>query len=116
MCPIRWRWSSQKRSIGRAFRKTTPLPIRRLLRRCLQKDPKKRLADIGDARLEIEEALAGPSDETIRTAVMPHQGSPVRRRILFWAPSVIAVVLAAGWIVSDGEHQCPRRVRRSASQ
>ena len=37
----------------------TPAGIRRLLGRCLEKDPKRRLRDIGDARLEIEEALRG---------------------------------------------------------
>ncbi|HEX4997268.1 MAG TPA: protein kinase [Terriglobia bacterium] len=36
----------------------TPEAIRRLLVRCLAKDRKSRLRDIGDARLEIEEALA----------------------------------------------------------
>jgi Tol biopolymer transport system component len=35
----------------------TPPPIRTLLRRCLEKDRKRRLADAADARLEIEEAL-----------------------------------------------------------
>jgi serine/threonine-protein kinase len=39
----------------------TPPPIRRLLRRCLEKDRTRRLCDIGDARLEIDEALAAPS-------------------------------------------------------
>jgi eukaryotic-like serine/threonine-protein kinase len=39
----------------------TPASIRRLLRRCLQKDAKKRLADAADARLEIEDALASPA-------------------------------------------------------
>ena len=34
----------------------TPAAIRRLLRRCLEKDPKRRLRDIADARLEIDEA------------------------------------------------------------
>jgi serine/threonine protein kinase/Tol biopolymer transport system component len=33
-----------------------PPSIRRLLRRCLQKDRKRRLHDIGDARIELEEA------------------------------------------------------------
>jgi Tol biopolymer transport system component len=33
----------------------TPPSIRRLLRRCLQKDARRRLRDIGDARLELEE-------------------------------------------------------------
>ena len=36
-------------------------PIRQLLRRCLEKDRKRRLADIADARLEIDDALAAPS-------------------------------------------------------
>ena len=35
----------------------TTVNIRRLLRRCLEKDSKRRLRDIGDARLEIDEAL-----------------------------------------------------------
>ncbi len=39
----------------------TPPKIRDLLRRCMQKDSQHRLRDIGDARIEIEEALAAPS-------------------------------------------------------
>jgi serine/threonine protein kinase len=38
---------------------TTPASIQRLVRRCLHKDPKQRLRDIGDARIAIEEALTG---------------------------------------------------------
>ena len=40
----------------------TPAPIRKLLRRCLERDRKRRLHDIADARLEIDEALTGPSE------------------------------------------------------
>jgi eukaryotic-like serine/threonine-protein kinase len=41
----------------------TPGRIRDLLRRCFQKDPKRRLHDIADARIEIEEAQAeGPGE------------------------------------------------------
>ena len=41
----------------------TPASIRRLLARCLEKDPKRRLRDIGDVRLEIDETIArGSSD------------------------------------------------------
>lgn len=36
----------------------TPEPLRRLLRRCLDKNPDRRLGFIGDARLELEDALA----------------------------------------------------------
>ena len=41
-----------------ALPRTTPAPVRRLLRHCLEKDPERRLRDAADARLEIEEALA----------------------------------------------------------
>jgi serine/threonine protein kinase len=37
---------------------TTPTPIRRLLRRCLERDGKARLSDASDARLEIDDAIA----------------------------------------------------------
>jgi serine/threonine-protein kinase len=39
----------------------TPAPIRRLLRRCLEKDRKRRLESAADARVEIEDALTAPS-------------------------------------------------------
>ena len=37
----------------------TPAPLRRLLGRCLVREPRERLHDMADARLEIEEAIAG---------------------------------------------------------
>jgi hypothetical protein len=37
----------------------TPAPIRRLLMRCLEKEPRRRLRDIGDARTDIEDVLSG---------------------------------------------------------
>ena len=40
---------------------TTHSAIRRLLRRCLEKDRRRRLCDAADARLEIDEALNTPS-------------------------------------------------------
>jgi serine/threonine-protein kinase len=41
----------------------TPASIRRLLRRCLQKDRKRRLADAADARIEIEAAQSPDADD-----------------------------------------------------
>jgi serine/threonine-protein kinase len=41
----------------------TPPGVRRLLRRCLEKDPRRRLRDIGDAQLELEEALSEAASE-----------------------------------------------------
>src|SRR5271169_6702591 len=39
----------------------TPMQVRDLLRRCLQKDKTQRLRDAGDARIEIQEALTAPA-------------------------------------------------------
>ena len=44
-----------------ALPKDTPPGIRRLLRRCLQKDKKGRLHDIADARIELEDLVVEPS-------------------------------------------------------
>ena len=53
----------------------TPLPIRRLLRRCLQRDRRRRIRNIGDARLEIEEAAAGLlGDEAADVAAIVARG------------------------------------------
>jgi serine/threonine protein kinase len=50
-----------------------PFGIRRLVQRCLDKDPKRRLQAIGDARLEIEDFLAAPEAPapTARRTVLP---------------------------------------------
>jgi eukaryotic-like serine/threonine-protein kinase len=53
----------------------TPPAIGRLLQRTLVKDPRRRLQSIGDARLEIEDAIGGsrqaPTAATSRSAVRP---------------------------------------------
>ncbi|MBI4474822.1 MAG: protein kinase [Acidobacteria bacterium] len=43
----------------------TPSAIRSLLKRCLQRDAKRRLRDIADARFQIEEALSEPAGPTV---------------------------------------------------
>ncbi len=61
----------------------TPAAVRHLLRRCLEKDPKRRLRDIGDARLELDEALSSaaradlqkPAVMTRRTAISALAGA-----------------------------------------
>lgn len=41
----------------------TPEPLRRLLHRCLEKDPRHRMRDAADAILDLDEALKGPRPE-----------------------------------------------------
>jgi hypothetical protein len=43
----------------------TPGSIRKLLARCLEKDQRKRLADAADARLDLDDAIAGAGSEAI---------------------------------------------------
>jgi serine/threonine protein kinase/Tol biopolymer transport system component len=63
----------------------TPAAIRRLLRRCLEKDRRRRLADIADARLEIEEALLAPSADSPAVNAQNTAAAPARgRSMLPW--------------------------------
>jgi len=75
---------------------TTPRDIQSLLHRCLQKDLSHRLRDMGDARLEIEEALTKPSGPL---AAPLRNGAPraaLWRRVLPWSIAAAGLSLAAG--------------------
>src|SRR5260370_27339868 len=61
---------------------TTPLSIRVLLRRCLQKEMSKRARDAGDARIEIEETLTAPVTAELTTAVPTKGFHALGRRAL----------------------------------
>jgi eukaryotic-like serine/threonine-protein kinase len=75
----------------------TPERVRVLLQRCLQKDPRQRLRDIGDARISIEEVLAG-APELFSGAVTPVAGR-LWRRVLPWAlfGAAVAALLVLGF-------------------
>src|SRR5262249_27898123 len=75
----------------------TPTPVRRLLRRCLEKDRKQRQADVADARLEIQDALRAPEDvaqATVGSAVRSSRGAR-----LAWTVAAATVFVAAGLTV-----------------
>jgi Tol biopolymer transport system component len=57
--------------------RNTPTSIQRLLRRCLQKDVRRRLRDIGDARLEIDDEF----DAAVATAISGSAASVVRPEV-----------------------------------
>jgi len=68
----------------------TPLSIRTLLRRCLQKDRALRMRDAGDARIEIQEALAAPATAVTSTADPAIRGW--RDRLPWAAAAVLALI------------------------
>jgi Tol biopolymer transport system component len=67
----------------RALPADLPDSLRRLLRRCLQKDPRQRLHDISDARLELDDTLAVPAEAV----------TPLGRHRLAWALGVSGLAL-----------------------
>jgi len=82
----------------------TPPAIRRLLRRCLERKPKDRLHAIADARLVIDDVLAGRADEAVMTAPVAAAGPAVSswRSRLPWlvAGAVVGVVVALGLVAA----------------
>jgi serine/threonine-protein kinase len=82
-----------------ALPKDTPSPLRELLRRCLVKDPRNRLRDIGDVRLGIGEIIVSPDQEAAKIEVAAPSVPRWRQRERFaWSAlaviTIIAVVLA----------------------
>jgi len=67
----------------------TPPRVRALIARCLVKDPRHRLRDIGDARLELDDV--GDSDG--RAAAAP---TPTLWRVLPWGLALAMALLAGG--------------------
>jgi Tol biopolymer transport system component len=83
-----------------------PAPIRTLLQRCVEKDPRQRLRDIGDARIELDTAIASlTSSPTEKQS--PEEEIRARRhrtwlRGLAFAGFLVAIValtfIAATWL------------------
>ena len=76
----------------------TPESIRRVLRRCLERERRRRLGDIRDARLEIEDAQSGRSDRTVSAA----PGSRRRERLLWIAALALVSAVAGVWTATRG--------------
>ncbi len=77
---------------------STPASIRAVLQRCLQKDPKQRLRDIGDVRLALAGAFDIASSQTTGATPQPASASTL---VLPWAAAatLAGLLLAAsfGW-------------------
>jgi eukaryotic-like serine/threonine-protein kinase len=74
----------------------TPRRIRDLLRRCLEKDQTRRLRDIGDARIELDDAANEPADLAIPTGRAPRSGFS---SVIAWAIAALALTFAAAAVI-----------------
>jgi len=79
-----------------------PAPISRVLRRCLEKDPNRRFADIADVRLDIEDALNAAPDATAAVIPVPSAGRSSRRLVAIGALAAAVVIALAFWIGRRG--------------
>ena len=71
----------------------TPPSVRNLLRRCLRKDPEKRLHDIADARIEIDECDLLSASASVDTRRFDHLAWIVAAILILSALAVVAIVL-----------------------
>jgi serine/threonine-protein kinase len=70
---------------------------RRLLTRCLEKDPRRRLQAIGEARIALEDMAAGGEDVPAGEAVRPRRRS---RAVIPWLVAAAALVVLAASLLS----------------
>ncbi len=90
----------------------TPPALRRLLRRCLERNPRNRLHDAADARLVLADLEAGVADEApaAHAAPKPHGR---RREVAAWSLAAVAALVAGGLFLARGteEPAAPRVIR-----
>jgi serine/threonine-protein kinase len=86
----------------------TPLAVRRLLGRCLEKDSKRRLRDIGDARIELDDALGNHADDE------RSRRKSMTRRTAISALGAAAAGVAVGGVLGSAwwRRPAPRRLTR----
>jgi eukaryotic-like serine/threonine-protein kinase len=76
---------------------TTPPRLTRLISRCLDRDPKTRLRDIGEARVALDRLISGTSDadDAVMRATAPaHAPRPAWQRALPWSIALVALLAA----------------------
>ena len=78
---------------------TTPAPIGKLLRGCLEKDRKERVPDIAVARLDIKEALATPAGSILAAAARVVAPPPLWKRAIPIAATalLVAALTSVAW-------------------
>jgi eukaryotic-like serine/threonine-protein kinase len=92
---------------------STPAAVRRLVSRCLERDVKRRLRDIGEARIALEDPTR-PAREDVEGMVAPTPPRPVWRRAI---PVLLSAIVAgtltgtAVWYVSHQSLSQPQVAR-----
>ena len=87
----------------------TPARVHWLLRRCLEKDPRRRLHDIADARIELDEALTQPGDSgPLPPSTLPAAVARGRtRERAAWLIALLSIASLVGLLVLRGRDTSP---------
>jgi eukaryotic-like serine/threonine-protein kinase len=87
----------------------TPPGVRRLLARCLERDPKQRLRDIGEARIALDPGAFAhdPASAGVVAASMPSRG-----RTWLWLGAMLAAVTATGFLAWQARAPADPPLRR----
>lgn len=86
--------------------------VRELLIRCLQKDPKKRYAGIGDARYEMDRVLVDPGGVFAQPVAMAKPRGIMRLRLPWVAAVAVLCIVAGGLAAWKMKPVEPKRVMR----
>ena len=81
----------------------TPAPIRRLVRRCVEKDRKRRLDSAAGSRLEIDDAMASPAADAL-AATPSRRFTPVAIAAMAGVAVIAALVV---WTLTRAAPQAP---------
>ena len=68
--------------------------LERILKRCLERDPRRRSRDIGDVRIELDDISSAPAAPGMAVA----SGPASARRVLIWAAALLTAMVAGGVI------------------
>ncbi len=89
----------------------TPPPVERLLRRCIEKDVRRRLRDVGDARLELEDVLTPVAPGGLPAERVPAtmtRGSWIRTTAALALGGAIGGALVAGLMWASSSPAAPQ--------
>ena len=78
----------------------TPMSVRALLERCLRKDPRNRLHDIADARIELDDGSKPVASTRSATDATPAKSGRVRDRLGWIVAAALALTLAGTMLLN----------------
>ncbi len=88
--------------------------VKHLIARCLEKEPRRRLRDIGEARILLEDVKSGVVRDPVSTRSDPARGSALRTYGGWVAAAVMLAVAAVAVIQRPRTERAPLPVRRAS--